>query len=353
MTKHKVIVVDNNPVILKIVANVLEKAGCLVQTAGDGLAALDLLTDFYPDIIVTDLVMPKIDGAKLCHILRNTPAYKDIFLVVLSAIALEDDMKVLELGADVCIAKGPAATMKEHLLAALHRFESDKRGSVKIEGMQGLYPRDIIGELLAYKRHNEIVFERMIEGAFELDSQGRIIRANPECCRLLERPETEVLSVRFIDFLPDNACRIFLHWMEGLSCTVDKQPLLFDSVTPVLLHDRQVTFNLVPVFEEEQLFIIGILQDVTGSKLIEGQTRQLEKEREKIRKLDAMATMANGISHDFNNLLTIIIGNVEIAMVITTDEEIYQLLSETSKALQLTAGLIRQFSTFSDNDTPL
>ncbi len=65
MSSLKVIAVDNNPVILRIVSNILEEAGCEVQSAVDGLAALDLLTEFEPDIIVTDLIMPKIDGAKL------------------------------------------------------------------------------------------------------------------------------------------------------------------------------------------------------------------------------------------------------------------------------------------------
>lgn len=352
MTNHKVLVVDNSPVILKIVSNILEEAGCLVQTAVDGLAALDLLSDFQPDIIFTDLVMPKIDGAKLSHILRNTPDYKDIFLVVLSGIALEDDMNILDLGADVCIAKGPASTMKKHILYALYCFSSGKRGSTNIEGMQGLYPREVTSELLVNKRHNDIVFERMTEGALELDNQGRIVRANHVCCKLFQRPEEEVLSAHFIDLLPESAHQAFFDWMQGLSITADNQPLFFDYANPVLLHGRQVTFNLVPVFEEEQLLVICILQDVTDSKLMEEQQRQLEKELERIRKLDAMATMASGIAHDFNNLLTIINGNVEMARVLSTDENINQLLGETGKALHLTTGLIRQFSTFSDNYLP-
>lgn len=108
-TDRKALVVDNNPVIVKLVASILEGEGYVVQTAVDGLAGVDLVDRFRPDIVFTDLVMPGIDGMKLCHIIRNTPEYQDIFIVVLSGVALEDDTGFFEIGADICIAKGIAA----------------------------------------------------------------------------------------------------------------------------------------------------------------------------------------------------------------------------------------------------
>lgn len=352
MINYKVLVVDNSPVIVKIISTILEKAGCTVQTAKDGLEALDLLTDYTPDIIFTDLVMPRIDGAKLCRIVRNTSDFKDIFLVVLSGIALEDDVNILELGADICIAKGPAATMKEHILNALYYYESGIRPSTDIEGLQGLYPREVTRELLVNKRHNGVVFRRMTEGALEMDGRGRIVRANPAACSLFKQNETEILGAEFIHLLPEKNRQVYRDWIRGLTSTDNTEALIFDYVNPVQLHGRQVTFNLVPVFEEEEVFIIGILQDVTSAKLMEEEQRTLERELERIRKLDAMATMASGIAHDFNNLLTIINGNVEMARVVSVEEKVQHLLDETSRALQLTNGLIRQFTTFSDNYLP-
>ena len=352
MTEHKVLVVDNSPVILKIVSTALEEAGCSVQTAGDGLEALDMIMEFPPDIIFTDLVMPKIDGAKLCHIVRNTPGYEHIFLVVLSGIALEDDMNVLELGADICIAKGPGATMKKHVLAALERFEAGLRGSTHIEGLQGLYPREVTSELLVNKRHNEVIFEQMTEGAFELDAFGRIVRANPVCCQLFDSSEAKILGNRLVDLLPGDHCLNFCTWLDNLSSTRKNDPLVFDYSDPVFLGQRQVTFTLVPIYEEEQLSVIGIMNDVTERKRMDAHKARLEKELQRISKLDAMATMASGIAHDFNNLLTIINGNVEMARIISLDEKVNQLLAETGKALQLATGLIRRFSTFSDNYLP-
>lgn len=352
MNKHNVLAIDNSPVILRIVLNILEEAGCTVQTARDGLEALDVLKTFHPDLIFCDLVMPKIDGAKFSLILRNTPAYKNIFLVILSGIALENDNNVLELGADVCIAKGPAATMKKHILAAIHRFEQGRGGQREVEGLQGLYAREVTSELLVNKRHSEVIFERMTEGAFELDSQARVVRANPASCFLLNCSEAQILGTRCLDLLPEEIGDAFTDWLQRVDAEGNNTPLLFDYENPLQLQNRQVTLNLTPVFDRGQFFIVGILQDVTENKLLDAQKQQLEKDLQRIEKLDVMSTMASGIAHDFNNLLTIITGNIEMAKVLTTDNKVDQLLRETGKALRLTTGLIHQFSTFSDNYLP-
>jgi len=352
MNTYNALVVDNSPVIVKIVASALEEAGCSVQTANDGLEALDVLMEFPPDIIFTDLVMPRIDGAKLCHIVRNTPEYEHIFLVVLSGIALEDDMNIAELGADVCIAKGPAGTMKKHVLAALERFKSGLRGSTDIAGLTGLYPREVTSELLLHKRHNEVIFEQMTEGALELDQAGRVVRANPVCCALFDLSEAEILGMPLAKLLPAPQNLEFSSWLDDLASGKTPAPLIFDYHHPVSLHQRLATFNLTPVFEEDSISIIGIIQDVTERKQMDQRRQQLENELQRIGKLDAMATMASGIAHDFNNLLTIINGNIEMAQILSQDPKVSQLLDETDRALQLTTGLIRRFSTFSDNYLP-
>ena len=122
MNEIQALVVDNSPVIRRILSYVLEAEGCCVQLAEDGLEALDCIARQRPDIVFTDLIMPKIDGEKLSYIIRNTPELKDIFLVVLSGVALEDNDATMRIGADVCIAKGPAAAMKVHIKAALEQI---------------------------------------------------------------------------------------------------------------------------------------------------------------------------------------------------------------------------------------
>ena len=68
--KKKILVVDNDPLILELFADLLTQDNHEVIKAKDGLSALNLLRTVTPDIIFIDLVMPKISGDKLCKIIR-------------------------------------------------------------------------------------------------------------------------------------------------------------------------------------------------------------------------------------------------------------------------------------------
>ena len=70
----KALVVDNHPLMLKFMTDVLEKKGYQVETAEDGLTGLEILKDSVQDVALVDLVMPKIGGEKLSflHLSRTT-----------------------------------------------------------------------------------------------------------------------------------------------------------------------------------------------------------------------------------------------------------------------------------------
>ncbi len=74
----KILVVDNPPVTLKLLAQLLQKRGYQVLTAESGLAALDFLKTENLDVVFTDLIMPTINGEKLCQIIRRIPKFKDL-----------------------------------------------------------------------------------------------------------------------------------------------------------------------------------------------------------------------------------------------------------------------------------
>ena len=346
------LVVDNSPVIRRIVSSVLEKEGWLVQTAENGLEALDFIASRRPGIIFTDLIMPKIDGEKLSYIIRSTPELKHIFLVILSGVAMEDDDHTAKLGADVCIAKGPAATMRTHILAALVKFKAGIRNEGNIEGMEDLYPREVTKELLVSKRHRDVILANMTEGVVELNHEGRIVMANSAAIKLFGIDEAKLLSHRVYTMFPEKEQQVVKKWIASLVPPRNLAPLIFDYDKPVDLGGQQVIINFVPVAEDDTAFIIGILKDITPHKLLEKKQKKLEKELHRIQKIDAMSVMASGIAHDFNNLLTVINGNVEMSRFLNKEKQIEALLDEAGKALQLTVQLIRKFTTFSDNYLP-
>ena len=122
----KVLVVDNHPLMLKFMDKMLKKDGHQVLTAEDGLSALDVLKTYRPDIMFIDRIMPNIDGEKLCKVIRSMPELKDIYLVICSAVVLEEEINYVDFGADACIAKGPFNNMTEHVHAILNSLVQDK-----------------------------------------------------------------------------------------------------------------------------------------------------------------------------------------------------------------------------------
>ena len=352
MADLRALVVDNSPVVCQVLRYVLEAEGWTVDIARDGLEALDCIAGRRPDLIVTDLIMPRIDGSKLCAIVRNTPDLRDIFLIVLSGVAMEDDAGTRDLGADVCIAKGTATAMQAHVRAALEKFRAGERRLAGVEGVDGLFPREVIRELLVSNRHRDVVLARMTEGVVELDREGRVVMANGAASELFALPEVQVLGQSLARLLPTECGARVEAWLAALKQGAPLQVLEFDYEEPILLVDRQVTGTLVPVAEEATFFVIGILQDVTRRKELEAHQRRLERELQRIQKLDAMSTMACGIAHDFNNLLTVISGNLEMARFVSRDAEVNRLLGESARALDLTVQLIHKFTTFSDNYLP-
>src|SRR5438876_1239080 len=103
---RKVLLVDDEDSLRKVVKERLERDGYIVAEAGDGAQALDQIDRVGPDIIVLDLNMPGLDGYGVLSHLRSRPATADIPVIVLTAKGDEDnEVRVFELGADDFLTK--------------------------------------------------------------------------------------------------------------------------------------------------------------------------------------------------------------------------------------------------------
>ncbi len=119
----KILVIDNNRIILNFMKKLLEKEGHAVATAEDGLRAINLLDDFQPDIIFTDLIMPNIEGDKLCEIVRSKGLHDNCYLVLMSAAAVEINFEDVDISADAFMAKGPFNEMTRNILEIINHHD--------------------------------------------------------------------------------------------------------------------------------------------------------------------------------------------------------------------------------------
>ena len=127
-----VLVVENNPVIQRAVSEILEQEGCLVQTAENGLDALNKLKEDIPDLLFTDLVMPYVSGEQLCRLVKTNPSYSDIYIVIVTAMVAGDMHTILDSKYyDLCLEKGHLGEIRTHIRSALLMCRNDGHVSRK------------------------------------------------------------------------------------------------------------------------------------------------------------------------------------------------------------------------------
>lgn len=128
--QQKVLVVDDEEPILELLRYNLEKQGYDVKTATDGAGAVETARKFHPDLVLLDIMMPKMDGVEACRQLRAMPELQNTFIVFLTARSEEySEVAAFDVGADDYITKPikPRALMSR--ISALFRRDSKKKAS--------------------------------------------------------------------------------------------------------------------------------------------------------------------------------------------------------------------------------
>ncbi len=123
MDKTHILVVDDDPAILRLLCTNLKARGYRVSTAADGEECLKVMESDFVDLIILDIMMPKLDGVEVC---RRVRTWSDVPIIVLSARGDEKDkVKCLELGADDYLTKPfGIAELMARVKTALRHFGS-------------------------------------------------------------------------------------------------------------------------------------------------------------------------------------------------------------------------------------
>lgn len=103
---HRILIADDEPNMLLSLEFLMTRAGFEVSTANDGQAALDAIEAAPPDLVLLDILMPKKSGLEVCQAVRENPGWRNIKIVLLTAMARDVDReKGLALGADAYVTK--------------------------------------------------------------------------------------------------------------------------------------------------------------------------------------------------------------------------------------------------------
>jgi diguanylate cyclase (GGDEF)-like protein/PAS domain S-box-containing protein len=324
---QKVLVVDNSPVILRLMENFLTKEGHEVLCAVDGLEALEHLKSFRPDVIITDLVMPRIPGDTLCRIIRTIPELKEAIVILLSGAAVEQELDFTAFGAHACIAKGPFERIEENIrsvFAVLARGEIDTLAGDVI-GTENVFKRIITEELLSIKRHFDITLMNMHEGFLELTMDGRIVFLNPAAAAILGREEEQILSASFYTFFDENQAVLLRERMAQL----DDKPIVIGEGQPFPRGNRYLSITLVMVADPKQSAVLAIVQDITARKSAEEQLRKYSYDMEQLLNISREMTSTTDLRRLYR------IGVVAAKELLGLDFSTLMLMSEDKSGLTI------------------
>ncbi|MHB1424054.1 MAG: response regulator [Gemmataceae bacterium] len=138
----RILIADDDPLGSELLEAYLSESDAEVRTAGDGEQTLQLVASWRPDLILLDVMMPRISGFEVCKRLRADSATRDIAIIMITALDQPSDMdRAVEAGTDDFVSKPINKTDLLLRVGALLRSREKKseldRALTYIEGVEG------------------------------------------------------------------------------------------------------------------------------------------------------------------------------------------------------------------------
>src|SRR5215813_2486221 len=187
MSAPRILIVDDDAWILRMVATVLDKRGYVIDTAVDGAEALERVEESTPDLVITDIMMPRMDGWTLIRTLRARPETAFTPVLFLTALNSDDDrIRGFRLGADDYLPKPfrfeELDLRVQNALRRAGRMEEDAREAVTPKaGVAGSLEQIGLSALLVMldmeKKSGVLVLARRGQTVRLFLRSGRVVRA--------------------------------------------------------------------------------------------------------------------------------------------------------------------------------
>lgn len=353
-TMNVLIVEDSNSA-RKLLRITFEHYGCTVIEAVDGVEGLDLASRAKPDIIISDALMPRMDGFQLLRALKSDPALSPIpFIFYTSTYTADNEADLARsLGAAAHVVKPvePEALWQK-VCEVIKGWESRRESPAcaSIDGGEEQFLREYsrivatkleekvleLEETLALRQKAENDLkeqERELSTIFEnapfmmllLDQELKIRRANGNACLFAGAPATGLAGLRSGEALHcihaggcDKGCGFDPHCRDCViirtvrdTGETGQSHHQMEAHLPVIVNEKEQSATLLlsttRVMVAHQSMVLLSIQDISEYKKLESQLYHVQK-------MESIGALAGGIAHDFNNILTVIAGYGDITL---------------------------------------
>ncbi len=188
----RILVADDNAQNRYLLESILRGKGYEVVSVPDGALALDAARRNPPDLVITDLLMPVMDGFELCRQWRQNDLLKDIPFIVYTATYTDprDEKYAMSLGADRFIVKPQKPEVLARVIGEVLEESTGKRGEAKAPA---------IDEMEALRQYNEVLFRKLTKKMVALENEIAEHRKAEERIVLANRKLTLMTEVAYQD----------------------------------------------------------------------------------------------------------------------------------------------------------
>jgi two-component system, cell cycle sensor histidine kinase and response regulator CckA len=326
----RILLVEDHPESRRILQKLIERRGhdvVAVRSAEE--AEIELANQPFPFLIL-DWMLPGKSGVELCRELRARPKGYEFFILLATARDEPADLEqALEAGANDYLTKPlDAARLSIRLSVAERRIRAmNERVQARAELQETL-------------RKMTDILDKTSDGFFAVDRDWKFTFVNPQAEKLLERRRTDLIGKDVWMEFPQFKRDVFeKNYRRAMSEQVAVEFEASDA-------NGQVWLELLAYPSGGGVSVF--LRDVTDRK-------RMEQERLTTSKLDSLGTLAGGIAHDLNNILTVISGNIGLAQIEAPSNgtALLSFLAKAGQAAQHAAQLSNQLLTFSKGGAPL
>jgi two-component system, cell cycle sensor histidine kinase and response regulator CckA len=375
----KILIVDDNEQNIYLLRVLLESQGYKTASANNGSEALKLLQEEGADFIISDILMPVMDGFQLCRKVKGDESLSRIPLLFYTATYTgpQDEEFAQKIGADGFLLK-PAEN--DELLNLVRKLSAAKDK----KDMQNNKPET--DDMEVYKLYNERLIRKLEQKMLQAEEEIKARKAAEAALRSSEKRLIEaqrmaksgdftwntktgevswsIALYELIGYDPAtkiDADFIFekIHYPEDRQqierwikeCLNSKEKVLTPFQYRVLHSSGKPIWTRTTGIITEQDgadIIFATIQDISERKANEEKQKQLQEQLMQAQKMESVGRLAGGVAHDFNNLLSIILGYGEnILETLHSADPIKDQLSEIVNAGKRAATLTRQLLAFS------
>ncbi|HEB31027.1 MAG TPA: response regulator [Spirochaetes bacterium] len=314
--------------------------GCRVLTAVNGNDGLNIIARNRVDVAIVDIQMPGMDGIEMCRRIKADIKSAGVMVVLMTAHRTTPQFRAsgLEAGADEFLSK-PVESVE--MIARIRVMLRTKQAENKLRAQKDdleVTVRDRTKKLREAESYYRTLFNSASDAIIIHDLNGCLIDVNEETIRRLKYDREQLLDMSIEDIEGPDFARTFPERMDTLRhkghLIVETGHLAGDGVTiPVEVCSRLMDYK-------DRVAVFSIARDMTERKNLLDQLMQS-------RKMEAIGRLAGGVAHDFNNILTIIIGYAEMMNDSRLEKTNRAKISEIIKAAKRAASLTQQLLAFS------